>query len=146
RTAADLARGRLKLFFQQREQPPANARAQTRLVEIRRILAPLLPPRSEERTKLRAAHSEQRPDYSPGNGMNAPKPRHSCSAKNMRQDGLRLIIGRVRDGAAIDSAIPHQPLEKLVPQPPSRFFNVRARLLCFHGDVRAVHVEHEPPF
>ena len=67
--------------------------------------------------------------------MNATEPSEACAAKDVSEDGFRLIVGGVGHGDSIELAIRNETLEEGVSRAAGRVFKVGALAFGLRGDV-----------
>ena len=108
---------RRKIPFEQRHELRANPRALPVYVEIGRVFAPGLSQLPQIRSQFFAALAKKRSYNRTNRGINSRKARRPRPAKNVRENRLGLIVGRVRDHDACGATFRDQPLEKPIPEP-----------------------------
>jgi len=127
--------GGLKLLFKERHEVVPNAGAHTVRVTVGGVFPPGLALAAKIGAQIRAADSEKRAQHNARGGMDAGKSGESRATQNVRQHGFRLIVGRVRDGDAIEAALLYEALKEGVSRPPRYIFQIAAFALGPRGDV-----------
>ena len=129
----------LKIFFKERHEPVADAGAHSVGVAVRGVFTPRLFLAAEIGAQIGAADFEERTNDDAGGGMDAAKPGEPRAAKDVRQDGFRLIVGGVRNGDAIEAVLLNELLKKGVPRAPRHVFQIAAFSFGFRGDIFRSH-------
>src|SRR5260370_11065537 len=77
-------------------------------------------------------------------GMNPAEPGKPCPSEELREDGLRLIVGRVRHRDALAYSRFDQRTEIVVPRPPRCVFHITVLILRFLRNVNGSGVKLQP--
>src|SRR6267143_438534 len=125
--------GRLKLFLKQRKKFVANSRPRSSRVAVRGVFAPFLVLGAKVGSQLGPANFQQRPNDGTCNRMNSAEPGEPCSAQDMREHGLRLIVSRVGNRDAPERARIHERAEIIVARAAGRVLQICSLLLCYLG-------------
>src|SRR5207245_3838248 len=126
---------RLKLLLKQREKLPPDSRAHSLRVAVGSIFAPGLFLSAQKTPQLTPANAQQRTDDRTDYRMNSAKPRKARPAEQMRQHGLRLIVGRVSNRDSRTGSRFHQRTEIVVPRPSRRVLKISPLVFRLFGNV-----------
>src|SRR5712692_9723202 len=114
-------------------------RPQSRAVPIARIFAPELAQTRKVATKLLSANFQQGTNNQARYGIDPGQTRWAGAPQQVSQNSLRLVIGGVCDGHALEAVRGGGRSEKPIAQAARGIFEiptVAARLTCYIGAVR----------
>jgi len=138
--------GGLKLFFQERQEPEANASTGAFGVAIGGVFAPGLAAGTEISAKIGAADFEERAKDSAGFGVNAAKAGEAGAAEDVSEDGFGLVVGGVGHGNFVEKAFGDETVEEGIAGTARGVFKIGALAFGFSGDVFAGHEELQAVF
>src|SRR6266704_1893757 len=135
---------RLKPLLEQREEFPSNSCAHLTRVAVGGIFTPDLLPSTQKTPKLIPPNFQQRTNNGTGDRVNSAKPCETRPAQEMREHGLRLIVGRVRHRNSPANSRFRQRTEIIVPRASRRVLDVGALLFCFLRNFNGSRVKLQP--
>src|SRR5229473_8624742 len=89
--------GRLELSLEQRKELLSDPRAHSFHVAVGSVFPPELFPCAQVCPQFRPPNFQQGPNNGTGHRMNSAKPRETRATEEMCENGLRLIVGSVRN-------------------------------------------------